>query len=230
VTDMNWERWARGSGIGFVVFLIVGFMLFGDAPKVDASGSDVATFYSDHSGRILTAVPIIGIGFVLFLWFAGAIANALRESGQGRLAATTLALAGALVGLQFVVQALGATLAFNVADAGDEGVLQAVNSLSWSADAFSSFLVAGVTLAATMGLWRAAIVPQWFGWFGLAATVLIALRGTAWASDGFWSPSGGYLYISLVAGLGWVIVASVLLFRAAPEVDRPSETVSARPA
>lgn len=109
-------------------------------------------------------------------------------------------------------------------------MLQAINSLSWSADAFSSFLVAGVTLAATIGLWRAAIVPQWFGWLGLVATVVIALRGTNWASDGFWSPSGGYLYVSLVAGLGWVIVASVLLFRAAPAVDRSLETVSARPA
>ena len=230
MTDMNWERWARGSGVGFAVLLIVGFMLFGDAPKVDASGSEVATFYSDHSGRILTAVPIIGIGFLLFLWFTGAIANLLRESGEGRLAATTLALAGALVGLQFVVQVVGATMAFNVAEAGDEGVLQALNTLSWAADAFGSFLVAGVTLAATMGLWRAELVPRWFGWFGLIATAVIALRGTTWASDGFWSPSGGYLYISLIAGLGWVIVASVLLFRAAPVVVRSPETVSARPA
>jgi hypothetical protein len=229
VTDMNWERWARGSGIGFAVLLIVGFILFGDAPKVDASGSEVATFYSDHSGRILTAVPIIGIGFLLFLWFAGAIANALRESGEGRLAATTLALAGALVGLQFVVQALSATIAFNVADAGDEGVLQALNTLTWSADAFGSFLVAGVTLAATIGLWRASLVPRWFGWFGLLATAAIALRGTTWASDGFWSPSGGYLFVSLVAGLGWVIVASALLYRSAPAVDRSPETASARP-
>lgn len=229
MSEMNWERWARGSGIGFVVLLIAGFLLFGDAPKVDAPGSEVATFYSDHSGRVLTGIPIIGIAFLLFLWFAGAIANALRAAGQGRLAATTVALAGALAGLQFGVQALSASLAINVADAGDEGVLQALNSLSWTADAFGAFLIAGFVAATTVGLLRTAIVPQWFGWLGLVAGALIALRGTTLASDGFWSPSGGYLYIFLVAAFGWVIVASVLLFRAAPVAEPGPEEASARP-
>jgi hypothetical protein len=223
MTGMNWERWARASGIGFVVLLIVGFLLFGDAPKVDASGSEVATFYSDHSGRVLTAVPIIGIAFLLFLWFAGAVANALRQGGEGRLAGTTVAIAAALVGLQFGVQALGASLSINVADAGDQGVLQALNTLSWTADAFGAFLIGGFIAASTVGLLRAAIVPRWFGWLGLVAAVLVALRGTALASDGFWSPSGGYLYIFLIAAFGWTIVASVLLYRAAPVVEPPSE-------
>ena len=223
MTEIQWERLARAAGIGFVVLLIVGFALFGDAPKVDASGRDVAAFYDDHSGRILTAVPIIGIAFVLFIWFAGAIANALRVAGQGRLAATTIALAGAIAGLQFVVQALGATLALNVAQAGDEGVTQALNTFTWSADALGAFLLAGFAAAATVGLRRAAIVPPWFGWVGAVAAVLVALRGTTWASDGFWSPSGGYLYVILVAGLGWVVVTSVLLFRAAPNTAEVHE-------
>jgi hypothetical protein len=229
MTDMQWDRWARAAGIPFAVLLIVGFALFGDAPKVDASGSEVAAFYSDHGGRILTAVPIIAIGFLFFLWFAGAIANLLRESGQGRLAATVLALAGAQVGVAFVVQAMSASLALNIADSGDEGATQAVSSLSWSIDALGSFLVGGIIGAATVGLTRAAIVPRWFTWIGLAAAILAALRGTTWASDGFWSPSGGYLYILLVAGLGWAVVASILLYRAAP-AERAPETASARPA
>ena len=213
MSNVVWERLARAAGLGFVVLLIVGFALFGDAPKVDASGADVAAYYDDHSGRILTAVPIIGIAFVLFLWFAGAISNALRVAGEGRLAATTVALAGALVAVQFILQALGATLALN---AGDESVAQTVNTFSWATDALGSFLVAGLITAATVGLRRSALVPGWFGWVGAIAAVLVALRGTTWASDGFWSPSGGYLYVSVVAGLGWTILASVLLYRAAP--------------
>ena len=228
MTEMQWERWARASGIGFAVLLVVGFLLFGDAPKVDASGSEVATFYSDHGGRILTGAPIIAIGFVLFIWFAGAISNALRESAQERLAATTLAIAGAIVGLQFVVQAVSASLALNLADTGDEGVLQAFNTLAWSTDALGAFLLAAFTGAATVGLWRAAIVPRWFGWLGLVAAALVALRGTNWASDGFWSPSGGYVYVVLIAGLGWIVVTSILLFRATPAVEH-APPASARP-
>jgi hypothetical protein len=221
MTQMQWDRWARAAGIPFAVLLVVGFVLFGDAPKVDASGGEVATFYSDHSGRILTGVPIIAIGFLFFLWFAGAIANVLRESGQQRLAATLVALAGAEVAVAFVVQALGASLALNIADGGDEGVNQAVSSLSWSIDALGAFLIGAIIGAATVGLTRAAIVPRWFTWAGLVAAVLVALRGTNWASDGFWSPSGGYVFVLLVAGLGWAITASILLFRAAPSTEVP---------
>lgn len=213
MTDVQWERMARAAGLGFVVLLFVGFLLFGDAPKVDASGSEVAAFYDDHSSRILTAVPIIGIAFVLFIWFTGAIANALRVAGQGRLAATVLGLTGAIVGLQFILQALGATLALDV---GDDASAKALNTFSWAADALGSFLIAGLIAAATVGLRRAVLVPQWFGWVGVVAATLVALRGTAWASDGFWSPSGEYLYVSVLAGLVWTIVASVLLIRAAP--------------
>ena len=86
---------------------------------------------------------------------------------------------------------MSSSLALNIADAGDEGVNQALNTLSWSIDALNALLVGGFIGGATVGLTRAAIVPRWFTWFGLAAAVLAALRGMTWASDGFWSPSGG---------------------------------------
>lgn len=56
----------------------------------------------------------------------------------------------------------------------------------------------------------------YFELFGLTAAALVALRATNWATDGFWSPSGGYVYVLLLAGLSWIVVASVLLSRATP--------------
>jgi len=66
---------------------------------------------------------------------------------------------------------MSSSLALNIADAGDEGVNQALNTLSWSIDALNALLVGGFIGAATVGLTRAAIVPRWFTWFGLAAAV-----------------------------------------------------------
>ena len=43
MTDQQWDRIAPLSGIAFALCLVVGFALFGDAPKVEASGSEVAT-------------------------------------------------------------------------------------------------------------------------------------------------------------------------------------------
>jgi hypothetical protein len=46
-----------------------------------------------------------------------------------------------------------------------------------------------------------------------AVGVLIFLRGTNWAADGFWAPNGGYLYIGISGFLVWIAVTSASLFR-----------------
>jgi len=46
--------------------------------------------------------------------------------------------------------------------------------------------------------------------------VLVLLHGTNWATSGFWSASGGYLWITIIAGLGWTLITSVLLYTRAP--------------
>ena len=226
---MNWERLARASGIGFVVLAVVSFVVFGERPKVDAAPGEIASFYEDDRGRVLTAVPIFALAFMLFLWFAGAIANALREAGEGRLGATTVALAAVVTGVQFTLSALAASLALTLAAAGDEGTVRALNTMSWSLDTLNSFAVAAFVVAVTVGLRRAGLVPRWYAWDGLAGAVLIALRGTNWATDGFWSPSGEYSWIAIVVAFVWVLVTSILLLRAAPAMEPPRETSAATP-
>ena len=216
MTSMDWERWARAAGIAFVVLIVVAFAVFGEQPKLDASADEVASFYDDDGGRVLTAVPIFALALVAFVWFVGAIANALRESGHGRIAANTLVLAAVYVAVQFIVGAITAALSVSVAAAGDAGTVRALNAISWSLDTLNSFVVAAFIAAVTVGLRRAALVPAWHGWLGLAAAVIVVLRGTNWATDGFWSPSGEYSWIVIAAGLVWTLTTSVLLFRAAP--------------
>jgi hypothetical protein len=46
--------------------------------------------------------------------------------------------------------------------------------------------------------------------------VLVLLHGTNWATSGFWSPTGGYLFITVIAGLGWTLITSVLLYTKVP--------------
>jgi hypothetical protein len=226
---VNWERWARASGIGFVVLIVVSFVVFGEQPKLDAQPNEIADFYDGDRGRILTAVPIFAVAFVLFLWFVGAIANALREAGEGRLGATTVALGAVFAGVQFLVGAISASLALTLAAAGDEGTLRALNTMSWSLDALNSFVVAAFVGAVTVGLRRAALVPPWFAWVGLAAALIVVLRGTNWARDGFWSPSGEYGWIAIVAGLAWVLTTSILLLRGTPAREGTPERTAATP-
>jgi hypothetical protein len=226
VVGVNWERWGRASGLGMVVLFIVTFIVLGETPKVDDSAATIASFYDSHRGRVLTSMVIYGIALLLLLWFIGTVANVLREAGEGRLAATSIAMGATFVGLQAGTIALTGALAHSVAGEGDAGVVRAVHTLNWSVDATSAFPLAGYILAASVGLWRSAILPSWFRWPGLIVAVLVVLHGTNWAKSGFWSQTGGYIFVTIIAALAWLALTSVLLFLRAP-VGQP---LPARPA
>lgn len=217
MANVNWERIARATGIIFVVLAVIGFLVIGDQPKVGDSSTDIASFYTDHRGRVLTAMVIFGFAFLFLIWFVGAVAETLREAGEGRLAATALVLSAVWVALQASITMMAGGLALNIAAAGDNGgVLVALNTITWTGDVFAAFLLAGVFAAVTIGLVRSKTLPSWYGWLGLVATLAVILRATNWAEDGFWSPSGEFVFLAIISGLLWTLVTSIMLVRRAP--------------
>jgi hypothetical protein len=224
MTSVNWERWSRAAGIGFVVLFIVAFGLYGNPPKVNATAGDIISFFDDSRGRILTSMIIFGIAFVLLLWFVGSVANTLREAGEGRLAATTVGLGAVFVAIQALGGAIAGGLALNIASTGDEGIVRALNTLISSSEVLSSYPLAGLILLVSAGLTRTRIVTApWYRYVGVVAAVLVLLHGTNWATTGFWSPTGGYLWIMLVAWFGWTALTSWLLYALAPAGARAPE-------
>jgi hypothetical protein len=225
-----WERWTRGFGVIFVVVVLIAFFTFGDQPKIDDSVDDIISFYDGDRSRILVGLVIFAFSFVILAWFVGALANALRIAGEGRLAATAIMLVAVGIGVQFMAGMLIGGLSQSIAgtSGADEGVLRALNTLAWSADALAAIPFAGSVLAASVGLNRARLLPSWHLWLGLVAGVVVALRGTNWASDGFWSPSGDYSFVTIIAILAWTLVTSILLYRApiTEEAPRPSMAAS----
>src|SRR2546428_7389526 len=91
MTNVNWERWARATGIGFVVMFIAAFIVYGNPPKVNDSAQQIASFFDGHRGRVLTGDILFGVAFILLLVFIAAIASTLRESGRGGWGAGTIA-------------------------------------------------------------------------------------------------------------------------------------------
>jgi hypothetical protein len=217
MTNASWERWARATGIVFVFLFIVSFIVYGDQPKLGASTSDIVSFYDGNRGRILAATFIFGVAILFLLWFVAAIASALREAGQGGWGAATIASGAVLAGILFLLNILSAGLANTIAGNGDEGVITALSDLSWTVAVTISFPASLVIAAASIGLWRAGIIADWFGWAGIAAAIAVLLGGTTWATDGFWAPDGAYSrYVTMIVALAWTLVASVLLYMRAP--------------
>lgn len=224
----GWERSARGMGVVFAALALIAFITYGEGPKLEDSADDVASFYSDNGGRVLTALTIFSLSLIPLLWFAGAIANELRRSGEGRLAATVIATLAAWAATQLVFVATAAPLAVSLAESADPEISQALNGLGLAIDNVSAFPLAGGIAAASVGLARSRVLPGWFMWFGLAVAALVVLHGTNWASEGFWSPGGGYLFVVVASGLLWAVVTSVLLFRA-PILEETSAAAAAGP-
>jgi hypothetical protein len=62
---------------------------------------------------------------------------------------------------------------------------------------------------------RTQMIPRWLSLAGLGVAALFALRLTNWASHGFWSPTGAYLFVLIPLTLLWILVTSVILVRSA---------------
>ena len=60
------------------------------------------------------------------------------------------------------------------------------------------------------------MIPQWLSCGGVVVSVLLALRSTTWARDGFWSPTGEYLFVIVPLALLWILITSIVLVRSAP--------------
>ena len=93
---MNEHRYAKygaATGIVFVIFLIVGFLIvFPKPPDTAASAPEWANYFMDHQNAVRAALTIVGVGTFFFLWFLGSLRSALTsaEGGTGRLASIAL--------------------------------------------------------------------------------------------------------------------------------------------
>ena len=97
-SERFWERLWRSSGIIFVVFFVIAYVMYGLQPKVGASAETLVSFYDGQSTRILMATLMFGSAVLLLLWFAAAIRSTLHDAGQGGWGAAATASSAALGG------------------------------------------------------------------------------------------------------------------------------------
>src|SRR6266566_7572942 len=77
-----WERLWRMSGINFVTFVVIAYVIYGYQPQVGASTRALDAFYGGHRTRILIAAVFSGLAVLNLLWFAAALRTTLADAGQ----------------------------------------------------------------------------------------------------------------------------------------------------
>jgi hypothetical protein len=212
-----WERLWRMSGINFVAFVIIAYVICGYQPEVGASAEALDAFYGGHRTRILIAAVFSGMAVLNLLWFAAAIRTTLADAGQDGWGAAATASSTAVGGLILLLITVGAALAYSIAGSGNHTLTSGLNDFAWVCTVLSSFPRAMLIMAGTFGLWRAGLMSNALFAAGVAAVVLVLLGGTTWVRGGFWAPDGGYSrFVSPILGLVWVVVVSRVLLTKSP--------------
>jgi hypothetical protein len=195
-------------------------LIRGAQPKVGASADTLVSFYDGDRTRILIATVIFGFAFLNLMRFGAAIASALRDAGQGGWGAAATASSTAFAGVWFVVLTISAALAYSIAGSGNDTLTSGLNDLVWVLLVLSAFPTGTLIMSGSFGLWRAGLLSNRGFALGVTALVLVLLRATTWAGDGFWAPDGEYSqHIATAVIALWVLgISRVLLAR------RPSTT------
>ena len=214
-THAFWERLWRTSGIQFVVFLIIAYVIYGHQPQVGASAVALVAFYHGERARILIAAVFSGLNVLNLMWFAAALRTTLADAGQDGWGAAATASSAVLGGLFLLIITMVAALAYSIAGSGIDALTSGLNDFAWAGMVLTSFPRAMLIMAGTFGLWRAGLISNTLFATGVAALVLVLLGGTAWLSGGFWAPDGVYSrFVSPLICLVWIVVVSrVLLSR-----------------
>jgi hypothetical protein len=197
-------RWAALGGILYVVLFIIGtILLFDGAPDGDASPAKVIAYYSDsgHRDKINIGWIISGLGVFFFLWFLSALRRTVRrhEGDDGFL--TALATIGGVVYASLALAALAVNQGIRTMS--DDtyrhqvfpGLIHAANDASYVLHATGGAGASAMIIAASLAALRAAAVPAWAGWLGVAAGIL------ALGSIAFFPQAAIAIWILVVSGL-----------------------------
>jgi hypothetical protein len=209
------DRIAASSGLVAVVLIVIGFFLTGVNPNWNASGTTIAHDYASQRDSGLASIIIVGVGLMALLWFAATLGSAFRAAREDRIGSVVVAGAVAFVSI-FAIAGLTQWTLFYGSASGDPALTRAIYQVSALASSLA-FLPGALMVAATaVGAAVSKRLPSWYPILGGIAAVLMFIEVCSVAQSGFFSPSGGYSAIGLLALAVWLVVTSIVLIRSFP--------------
>jgi hypothetical protein len=208
---MDARRLLPLSGSVFVVVALVAVIGFaGDVPESTAPGAEVASFYDDEQMRQVIGAFLWVASIPFLVFFAVALAEFARSAeartNWGYVVVGGSVLLGAILALLSAVQFAMTDGATNDVSPASLEALNLILGNGWVA--FNGAL--GVMMLGAAGCLLAAIRYRWLGWVALVLGVALFIP----FAD----------FVALILSLIWILVVSVLLFRAASSIA-PEATV-----
>ena len=205
-----WDRIAAAGGIIGVVLFVVAILIMGQPPEISDDAATVVDFFQDNRDQVLWGGFLQGLGLIALIWFIGALGTAMRDAGEGRLAAVMGIAFAITVSIGAVAALSREALAFSLADEADPGIVHSIYQLTGFMDTSSNLLAGAVYLAVGGAVIRSGLVATWWGWVSTIAALWAIVSATAWGRDGFWSPDQAG-FVSFIVFLVWALITSILL-------------------
>jgi hypothetical protein len=216
------------SGIGFVILVILGFIVTPEPPDSNAAPAEVLGYVVDHANALHAVQLIFGASTFLLIWFFGVLRDALSrvEVAEGRHALANIGWGAGLIAIavQLVAFALLATATLHPVTS-DPDLTRALVDASLLVPALGAPAVAVFFVANSLSILRSGYLPAWLGWLGLVTAVfsILGLGAVytdhgAFASDGFLGFFTGFLLFLI-----WILAASIVLYR---KLGEPARTAA----
>jgi hypothetical protein len=215
----SWNRIAGVAGIAFaVLFVGLGFGIAADAPVFTDGADELRTWFGDNQGPIAFFTWIGPLTFgVLRLVFAAGLLRRLETADTSGGILSRLSFGGALATFAAGVVGLalwGVMTLDPVLEGASDGLLVTLSAL----DSVVFFVLmpwasAVFIIAASVMMLQTRAMPAWLGGLGCLSGV-VSIVGGAWLFDG--DPNSAIAnvgFLGEVAGLIWIVAASVLLLR-----------------
>ena len=196
------ERLAPLTGVLYAGQFIVAMGMQGSAPEQDAPGTEVITFYQSHHTALSISCFVTVAAAIAFVFFAGALREALRrDDGKGDWLPTVAFGGGVAYAIALSLFAVGQAALLKGADLGNVEMARTLNVIN-SANFYPAMVaVSVVLLAGGIAALRTNALPRWLAWVATVVGAVAVLGPLGFA---------GFFLLPL-----WSLVAGVVLSRRA---------------
>jgi len=212
------ERLAPLTGVLYAALFIVAMGMQGSAPSQDAPGAEVITFYQSHHNALYVSCFVLVAAAIAFVFFAGALREALRrDDGKGDWLPTVAFGGGVAYAIALSLFAVGQAALLKGADLGNVEMARTLNVIN-SANFYPAMVaVSVVLLAGGIAALRTNALPRWLAWVATVVGAVAVLGPLGFA---------GFFLLPL-----WSLVAGVILSRRAANTPAAAtiDTAASRP-
>jgi hypothetical protein len=212
--EANRDVFAASGGMISLVFIVIGWFIYGAGPTVADSPDTILEFFVSSHDNVIWSMFVQGLGVLSMIWFMAALTTFLRDAGETVMAyAMAISFAVALA-LGSTATIMRSGIAFVSAAEATAGTVATIFYLGSVLDTGQNMISAGFFFAFAIAVLRSGCLPAGWGWLSVIAGLYAVASTTALNQTGFWSPHGaGFLnlvfYVIWLGGVSFLLVKRI---------------------